>query len=72
MMLDNHWMLGGFMWIFWIALIVGLIFLVKWVVQQNRHVEQRHEGSSLDILKNRYARGEIDKEEFEEKKRDLS
>ncbi len=27
---------GGFMWIFWIAVIVGIIFLVGWVVQKSR------------------------------------
>ncbi len=62
---------GGFMWIFWIAVIVGIIFLVRWVLQQGRTREEKAEGSSLELLKNRYARGEIDKEEFEQKRKDL-
>jgi len=62
---------GGFMWIFWIAVIVGIIFLVRWVVQQSRPVEGKIEESSFELLKRRYARGEIDKEEFEQKKKDI-
>ena len=30
---------GGFMWIFWIAVIVGVIFLVRWVAMQSRPVD---------------------------------
>jgi len=62
---------GGFMWIFWIAGVVGLIFLIKWIVQQSKAGEGKAEEGSLVILKKRYARGEINKEEFEEKKKDL-
>jgi len=72
MMFGNHgFMGGGFMWIFWIAVIVGIIFLVKWIVQQSRPGGQQQGENSLEILKKRYARGEIDKEEFEQKKKDL-
>ncbi len=56
---------------FWIAIIVGIIFLVKWIVQQSRPGEKKREENPLEILKKRYARGEIDKEEFEQKKKDL-
>jgi len=62
---------GGFMWIFWIAVVVGLIFLVKWIVQQNKPGESRANDSSLEILKKRYVKGEIDRGEFELKKKDL-
>ncbi len=71
MMWGNQGFMGGFMWIFWIAIIVGIIFLVKWIAMQSRPGGQQHEESSLEILKKRYARGEIDKEEFEQKKKDL-
>lgn len=71
MMWGNQGCMGGFMWIFWIAIIVGIILLVKWIVQQNRPGGQQQRENSLEILKKRYARGEIDKEEFEQKKKDL-
>jgi len=71
MMWGNQGFMGGFMLIFWIAIIVGIILLVKWIVQQNRPGGQQQGENSLEILKKRYARGEIDKEEFEQKKKDL-
>jgi putative membrane protein len=62
-----------FMVIFWIAVIVGIIFLIRWLVVSTRggSSSAKAEDSALEILKRRYARGEINKEEFEEKKKDL-
>jgi len=59
---------------FWIAVIVGIIFLIRWLVLSTRASGNKvHlEDSALEILKKRYARGEINKEEFEEKKKDLA
>lgn len=69
-MWGNHWMFGGFMWVFWIVVLVALFFLIKWIVQQ-KPGSQKPEESALDVLEKRYAKGEIDKEEFEQKKKDL-
>lgn len=71
MMWGNPGFMGGFMWIFWIAVIVGLVFLIKWIVQQGKPSESSANDNPLGILKRRYARGEIDKEEYEQKKKDL-
>ena len=49
-------------------LIAGTVFLVRWFVGET---VIKREDSALEILKNRYARGEINKQEFEERKRDL-
>jgi putative membrane protein len=54
---------------FWVLVIVGLIALVRWLVTQGR---ASRTDSALDILRQRYARGEINKEEFDAKKRDLA
>ena len=69
-MWGNHWMFGGFMWLFWVAVIVGLVFLIRWIVQQ-KPAGQKPEEDALEILKKRYAKGEIGREEFEQKKKDL-
>jgi putative membrane protein len=59
------------MWIFWIILIVGLVILIKWVFQQNKGSEIKIEEHALKILERRYVNGEIDKNEFKQKKQDL-
>ena len=68
------WFGGIFALVFWALLIVGLVFLIKWLSQISKgHTEVRHTGSrALEILSERYARGEIGKEEYEQKKRDLT
>jgi putative membrane protein len=54
--------------LFWAVLIVGIVLFVRWFLGHN--VINREE-SALEILKKRYARGEMNKQEFEERKRDL-
>jgi len=58
---------------FWIAVIVGIVFLIRWLALSMRTGSHGTTpgDSALEILKKRYAGGEINKEEFEAKKRDL-
>ncbi len=56
--------------LFWVLVLVGIVLLVRWLWIQGRP-PTRGEDSPLDILKRRYARGEITREEFESIRRDL-
>lgn len=64
------WFGPAFMILFWVLVIIGIIALIKWIGSQSR-ISGRTEESAIEILKKRYARGEINKEEFEEKKKDI-
>ena len=59
-----------FMVLFWGLIIWLVVVLIQRLTDQGKSREDRN--SALDILKERYAKGEINKQEFEEKKKDLS
>ncbi len=67
---------GGmwFGWIIWLVIIGGIVWAVVTIVNNNNRKQQNYfprEEDSLEILKKRYARGEINREQFEQMKQDL-
>jgi putative membrane protein len=73
MMDYGYGMMGGGWWIlgfiFWLLVLIGIVLLIKYLWEHGG-AKAEHE-SALEILKARYAKGEISKEEFEEKKKDI-
>lgn len=79
----ERWMMGGggmgwfgmiFMIIFWGLIIAGIVSLIRWLIQTtgNRDRSGARAGSrAMNILEERYAGGEITRDEFESMKRDL-
>jgi putative membrane protein len=79
----GRWMMGDwgmgwfgmiFMIIFWGLIIVGLVLLIRWLIQNtsSRASSDVSTGSkAMNILKERYAKGEINRDEFESMKKDL-
>ncbi len=67
MFYDHHFI--GMHWIWWL-LVAGFILLIIFNMLPYRTASASKE-DALDILKMRYARGEIEQEEFEERKRVL-
>ena len=65
------WMMLGGLWmvVFW----GGLIALIVWgITKLSRRNGSTPKHDPLDVAKERYAKGEISKEEFEQIKKDLS
>ena len=76
----GYGMMGGFGAMGWMSIIwIGVLGLIIWAVLAVARGTSQPGGSgsgqtdsALEILKRRYARGEINKAEFEEKKKDLT
>lgn len=62
---------GGWMMFFWWFLIIAVILIAIYALKSSVKRSSSDSDSPLDILKKRYARGEIDKEEFEKRKQEL-
>ena len=69
-MYEGHWFGGSFMWLLWIFIIVAIVWALKAAIGQN-NTQNTNEKSAMEILRQRYARGEIDQQEFEQKRKDL-
>ncbi len=70
----NYFFHGPFGMLINLAFWIGLILLAIWAfrVFSSRDRTSAHKSTALEILKTRYAAGEIDDEEFERTKRELN
>ena len=65
------WGMSGmvFMVLAWLLLIVAVVAVAWWLI---RTVTPQRRDDALAILRERYARGEISREEYESRRRDLA
>ncbi|HBD05227.1 TPA: electron transporter RnfE [Candidatus Uhrbacteria bacterium] len=58
-----------FMFLWWVLIVAGIIALAKWVMGKCPQCSRKN--APIEILKERYAKGEIDEKEFARKKKAL-
>jgi putative membrane protein len=63
-----HWFMWIFMIIIWVLIILGAVATFKWIAGS----KMRSSESALEILKKRYAKGEISEEEFNKMKEKIT
>ena len=68
------WMIGGWimMVVFWGLVIVGIVALVRAANNRGGGAEPKDKETSVEVLRRRYAAGELTKEQFEEMKRNVA
>lgn len=67
---DFHFFGGGWMmFLWWFLIIVLIIFVIRFLSNSGQHRQNKE--TPMEILKRRYANGEIDEEEFKKRKQEL-
>jgi putative membrane protein len=80
MMMGGGILAGFVLLIVFVLVVIGIVLGVIWIVRQNAgssmnkssYSQHTSQNDALDILKRRYASGEITKDQFEEMKKDIS
>lgn len=70
----GYGMMGGFGWLFMILLLVVILAVLIGLFRylgSGHHMRSTQSRTALDILSERYARGEIDRDEYQQKRGDL-
>lgn len=67
------WFMPPLMIFFWGLVVWAIVLFIRGVSRSGRRESSlSHQSSALELLKMRYARGEITREEYENKKRDIA
>lgn len=68
------WMGFGwiFMLIFWGAVVFGVVALIRWVIMRSSGSQDGPHRTPQEILQERYVRGEITREQYEQMRKDIS
>ncbi len=62
----------GWWWIIGLIVLVAVVWMVVKTMNQQNATKTESKKTALDILNERYAKGEVDKQEYEERKKDLT
>lgn len=66
------WGTWGFGWIIWIIVLVIIVWgIIKIVSSNSNKPQHKQDENALDILKKRYAKGEITKEQYDQMRKDI-
>lgn len=69
----GYGILGSFMMLlFWVLIVAGIVFAIRWISHGGSVKSSPGHEAPIEILKKRYAKGEIDREEFVARKQELS
>ena len=60
-----------FMTLFWVAFIAGIVILIRWLASRSSDFALSGKETAVDILRRRYASGEITRDQYMEMMRDL-